>query len=295
MGVAPPPPKRGRPWWLRRPKHASLRAVSRPSGRGAGHQSAPAPEGRLVATRAGGAGSVGSILGRGKATATPMSARRAAKSDRVDDALDRSPSATQSSTPQPQRRRRRGPSDARDAPRCQRASIPFRGVTRRRARARAVVPTTRGRTGRVRRRPARASPLPLLNGADRGGFAAASMHRSEPALPLRGGALVTNQRPPQRDGSLLRVPAVPDPSARSWVGARGQRRRCPPVAPPNAIASTTPLIGRCQRLSRRCRRRAVIAVGFEVPDGSSSLSQRPLLCLALAPLSASSLSRVARY
>jgi len=123
------------------------------------------------------------------------------------------------------RRRLRGPSVPGDAPRCQRASIPFRGVTRRRARARAVVPTTRGRTGRVPRRPARASPLPLLNGADRGGFAAASMYRSEPALPLRGGALVTNQRPPQRGGSLLRVPAVPDPSARSRVGGRGRRRR----------------------------------------------------------------------
>jgi len=39
------------------------------------------------------------------------------------------------------------------------------------------------------------------------------MHRSEPALPLRGGALTTNQRPPQMDGSLLRVQAVPVPSA----------------------------------------------------------------------------------
>jgi len=92
---------------------------------------------------------------------------------------------------------------------------------------------------------------------------------------------------------LPRVPVVHAPSARSWVWGRGQRRRCPLVAPPNAIASTTPLIGRCQRLSRRCRRRAVIAVGFEVLDGSSSLSQRPLLFLALAPLSASSLLRCA--
>jgi len=159
------------------------------------------------------------------------------------------------------RRRRRATAIVDDRPspgmppRCQRASITFRSVTRRRARARAVVPTTQGRTGRVRRRPARASPLPLLNGADRGGFAAASMHRSEPALPLRGGALVTNQRPPQRDGSLLRVPAVPVPSARSWVGGRRRRRRCPPVALPNPIASTTPLIGRRQRLSRRRRKR----------------------------------------
>jgi len=224
-----------------------------------------------------------------------MSARRAAKSDLVDDALHRSPSATQSSTPQPQRRRRRGLSVPGDAPRCPRASIPFRGVTRCQAGARAVVPTTRGRTGRVRRRPARASPLPLLNGVDRGRSAAPSTHRCEPSQPLQGGALVSNQRPPNRGDSLLRMPAVPVPSARSWVGGGGQRRRCPPVAPLNAIASTTPLIRRCQRPSRRCRRRAVIAVGFEVSDGSSSLSQRPLLCLALAPLPASFLSRVARY
>jgi len=161
-----------------RRKHASLRAGPFPSGRGAGHEAASAPEGRLVATRAGGAGSIGTISGLGKRTATPMSARRAAESDRVDDALDRSPSATQSSTPQPKRRRSRGPSVPGDAPRCQRASTPFRGVTCRRARARAVVLTTRGRTGLARRRPARASPLPLLNRPDRGGFAAASMHRS---------------------------------------------------------------------------------------------------------------------
>jgi len=184
-----------------------------------------------------------------------MSVRRAAESDRVDDTLDRSPSATRSSTPQPQRRRPRGPSVPGDAPRCQRTSIPFRGVTRRRARARANVPTTRGRTGRVRRRPARASPLPLLNGADRGGSAAPSTHGCEPFHPLRGGALITNQRPPQRDGLLLRVPAVPDPSARSRFGGRRRRLRFPSVAPPNPIPSTTPLIGRRQRLGRRRRNR----------------------------------------
>jgi len=289
------PSQYSRPWRLCRPKHAYLRAGPPPPGRSADHHSAPTPDGRLVATRAGGAGSVGSSSGRGKATATPMSARRAAESDRVDDALDLSPSAAQSSTPQPQRRRPRGPSVPGDAPCYQRAAIPVRGVTRRRVCSRAVVPTKGGRTGRVSRRPARASPLPLLNGTDRGGCAARSTRGCKPALPLRGEALVTNQRPPQKDGSLPRVLAVPDPSARSRVAGRRRRRRCPPDAPPNPIASMTPLIGRCQRLGRRCRRRAVIAVGFEVPDGSSSLSQRPLLCLALAPLSASSLSRVARY
>jgi len=162
----PSPSQCSRPSRLCRRKHASLRAGPPPPRRGADHESAPAPEVRLVATRAGGAGSVGSISSWGKRTATPMSARRAVKSDRVNDALDRPPSATQSSTPQPQRRRRREPSVTGDAPRCPRASIPFRGVARCRARARAVVPTTRGRTSRVRRRPARASPHPLVNGAD---------------------------------------------------------------------------------------------------------------------------------
>jgi len=160
-GRRPPYPSQcSRPSRLCRREHALLRAGPAPRGRGAGHQSAPAPEGRLVAMRAGGAGSVGSISGWGKRTVTPMSARRAAECDRVDDALDRSPSATQSSTPQPQCRRCRGPSVPGDAPRCQRASIPFRGVTRRCARARAVVPTTRGRTGRVGHGTGVGPPLP---------------------------------------------------------------------------------------------------------------------------------------
>jgi len=98
------------------------------------------------------------------------------------------------------------------------------------------------------------------------------MHRSEPALPLRGRALVTKQNSPQRDGSLLRVPAVPDPSARSWVGGRGRRRLCPPVAPPNAIASTTPLIGHRQRLRRRRRRRAAAAVDNNASPGMPGIA-----------------------
>ena len=114
-GVACPPPRRGRTWRICCPRHASLRAVSTPPGQGAGHESEPTPEGRLVATRAGGVGSVGSISGRGKRTATPMSARRAAKSDRVHDSVDRSPSATQSSTPTTRHRHRRFPSVPGDA------------------------------------------------------------------------------------------------------------------------------------------------------------------------------------
>jgi len=111
------------------------------------------------------------------------------------------------------------------------------------------------------------APPPLLNVADRRSSAvrpriAASRHR-----PLPGRALVTNQRPPQRDGSLLRVPAGRDPSARSRVGERGRRRRCSPVAPPNPIASTTPLIGRRQRLSCRRRRRTAAVVDDHPSSG----------------------------
>jgi len=127
-----------------------------------------------------------------------MSARRASDSDRVNDALDRSPSTTQSSTPPTRRRLRRVPIVLGDALRFQRATIPLRDVTSRWASARVVVPMTWGRTGRVRRRPARASPLPLLNGADHGGPAVPSTHRCERSRPPRSGALVTSQRPPQK-------------------------------------------------------------------------------------------------
>jgi len=136
--------------------------------------------------RAGGAGTVGSISVRGKRTATPISARCADDSDRVGYALDASPCRPLSSMPPKSSRRRSRPSVLEDAPHCQRAATPVRGVTRRCPSARVVVPTTRGRTGRVRRRPARASPLSFLNGADRGGYAAASTHRCEPTLPLPG-------------------------------------------------------------------------------------------------------------
>jgi len=75
------PSSRSRPWRLCRPKHASLRAVQQTPGRSAVYQSALAPEERLVAMRAGGAGSVGSISGRGKRTAAPMSAGYGCGSD----------------------------------------------------------------------------------------------------------------------------------------------------------------------------------------------------------------------
>jgi len=274
-GRRPPSPSQcRRPSRLCRRKHASLRAGPPPSGRGAGHESAPTLDGRLVATRAGGAGCVGSISGWGKRTATPMSARRAAKSDRVIGRRQRLS----------RRRRNRNAAvlENRPSPRMPRSANTrpsfFRGVTRRGARARANVPTTRGLTGRVRRRPARASPLLLLNGANRGGSVAPSTHRCEPYHPLRGGALITSQRPPKRDGSLPRVPAVPDPSARSRVGGRRRRRRCPPVAPPNPIASTTPLICRCQRLRRRRRNRnAAVSEGRPSPGMPRAINARPSL------------------
>jgi len=117
-GVAPTSSQWGRPWRLCRPTTHRCEPAPPPPGRGAGHESAPAPEGRHGAARAGGAGSVGSISGRGKRTATPMSALRAAKSDRVDDALDRPPSTTQSSTPRTRRRRRRQPCCPGAVPRC---------------------------------------------------------------------------------------------------------------------------------------------------------------------------------
>jgi len=302
----PSPSQRSRPSRQRRSKHALHRAVRPPQGPCAVRQSASAPKGQLFGLRAGGAGSVCPISHREKRTATPMTARGVPKLNRSGDALARSPMSPQLWPPSTRRRHLRRPSVLGDAARCLRATIPVRGVTSYRARARTVVPTTRGWTGRVRRRPARASPLPLLNRSDRGGCAAPSTHCCEPSDPLRGGALATNQRPHKRDGSLPQVPAVPVPSARSWVGGSGRparaspllllkevdrggcavpsthrcepshhlrgeaahSRRCRPVARMNPIASTTPLIGRSQRLSRRCRRRAVIAVGVEVPDGS---------------------------
>ena len=66
---------------------------------------------------------------------------------------------------------------------------------------------------------------------------------------------------------MPRVPAVSVRSARSWVGGRGRRRRCPPAAPPNPTASTTPLIARRQRLSRRCRPRAAAVVEDRLSPG----------------------------
>jgi len=173
-------------------------------GRSAGDQAAPAREGRRVGVCPGGAGSVFSISVRGKRKATPMSARRAADFDRVDDAIDPSPSTNQSSTPPSRRRRRPRPFGLGVALRCQRAATPVRGATRRCASARAVVPTTRGRTGRVRRLPARASPLPLLNGADCGGSVAASTHCCEPNRPPPARS-AGDQAAPAREGRLVGV------------------------------------------------------------------------------------------
>jgi len=187
------PSQRSRQSQRRRSKHTSHRAVPPSRGRGAVSQSAHASKRQLFGMRAGCAGSLGLIWHRGKETATPMTARRARKSYYVNDALYRSPSTAQSSTPSTRRRRLRRPSVLGDAPKCERASITSRGVTCRWASARAVLSTTQGRKGLMRQRPARASPLPLLNGADRRGSAAPSTHRCEPSHPLRGGALVVNR------------------------------------------------------------------------------------------------------
>jgi len=116
----------------------------------------------------------------------------------------------------------------------------------------------------MRRRPARASPLPRLDGADRGGSAAPGTHRCEPSQSLRGGAPVTNQRPPQRGGWLPRVPAVPVPSARSRVGGRGRRRRCPPATASDPTAAAPPVTRR--HLCRRyCGSRWLVVVIAAAP------------------------------
>ena len=165
----PSPSQRSRPARLSRSKHASHRAFRPPRGPCAVSQSASAPKGQLFGMRACSAGSVCRISHRGKRTATPITAHGVPKLNRVGDALARSPLSPQLWPPSTRRRRLRQPFVLGDAPRCQQATIPVRGVTRCRARARAVVTTTRGRTGRVHRHPARASPLPLVDGADRGG------------------------------------------------------------------------------------------------------------------------------
>jgi len=150
-----------------------------------------------------------------------MSSRRGADFDRVDDAFDPSQSKTPFSTPPTRRRRRRRPFGLGDALRCQRAATPVWGVTHRCASARAVVPTTRGRTGRVLRRPERASPLPLLIGADRGGSAAASTHRCEPTRPLPGRS-AGDQAAPAPEGRLVGVRAGRARSVGS-ISVRGRR------------------------------------------------------------------------
>jgi len=172
---------------------------SRPlPGRSAGNLAALAPEGRLVGMRAGGANSVGSISVRGKRTATPMWDRRAADSDRVDDVLDPLPSTTQSSTPPTRRRRLPRPVGLGDALRCHRAATPVKGVTCRCASALAVVPTTRGRTSRVRRRPARTSPFSSSTRPTVAALPPQSRIAASRPAPSRGGALVTRQRSPQK-------------------------------------------------------------------------------------------------
>jgi len=154
-----------------------------------------------------------------------MSACRAADSDRVDNALDPLPSTTQSSTPPTRRRRRRRPFGLGDALPYQRAATSVRDVRFRCPSARAVVPTTWGRTGRVRRHPARASPLPLLTEADRGGSAAASTHRCEPTRPLPGRS-AGDQAAPALEDRLVGVRAGGARSVGS-ISVRGRRIATP--------------------------------------------------------------------
>jgi len=233
-----------------------------PSGPGAVFQSAPAPEGRFVAMRAGGARTVGSISSPQKRRATPTIANGDAEFDRVGDALDASPSRPLSSTPPKSSRRRLRPSVLGDAPHCQRAETPFRGVTCRCSSARVVVPTTRGRTGRVRRHPARASPLPLLNGADREGSAAASTHRCETTRPLPGRS-AGDQAAPYPEGLLVGVRAGGAGSVGSF-SVRGKSTAAPMSAGygcgsdcGGAVGDLMPSLASVLRLlTSRCRYRS---------------------------------------
>jgi len=72
----------------------------------------------------------------------------------------------------------------------------------------------------MRRRPARASPLPLLNGADRGGSAAPSTHRCEPSCPPPGWS-VGDQSAPAPEGRLVSVRA----GGAGYVGSISGRRK----------------------------------------------------------------------
>ena len=89
-GVAPSSPLWDRPRRLRRPTTHRCEPAPR---RSAGNESAPAPEGRLVATRADGAGSVGPISRRGKRTTTAMTAGYGCGSDFGGAAGDHVPSS----------------------------------------------------------------------------------------------------------------------------------------------------------------------------------------------------------
>jgi len=124
-------------------------------------QSAPAPEGRFVAMRAGGAGTVGSISSPRKRRAMPTIAIGDAEFDRVGDALDASPSRPLPSTPPDIH----SPSLTNDCPQgwparptrvhpCQQHDSSAGPCSRR-------PPTTRERPSRMGRRPERASRLTL--------------------------------------------------------------------------------------------------------------------------------------
>jgi len=224
-GVTPPPPQRSRPWRLCRGEHASLRAGPPPPGRGAGHESAPAPEGRLVATRACRAGSVGSISGRGKRTATPMSACRAAESDRVDDALDRSPFATQSSTPPTRRRRHRQPCVPGDAPALPTRVHPFGGRPPSACSGPRHRPQNTG-TGRPRAPTPGTGVAPPPSQCSRPSkLRRPTTHRCEPAPPPPGRS-AGHESAPSPEGRLVATRACGAGSVGS-ISGRGKRTATP--------------------------------------------------------------------
>ena len=271
-GVATPHPYCRQPSRIRRPQHASRLPVHAPSRAGRCQPIAPAPQGWFFATRTGGAGTVASISGREKRKAIPTIATGAAHSDRVGDAHDAPPSRSLSSTTPTSSRRRSRPSVLRDALRCQRACIPVRGMTRLRVTARAASPRrvddqAAFYDARNGRRPSPSSMSPTVADPPPPARIASTRPR-----PLQGRALSANERPPHRAGSSPRVPAGPGLSARSQDGGTGRRRRCRPVALPTPIASTTRLIGRRQRLSRRRRRRVAGFVEYQSSSGMPCVS-----------------------
>jgi len=183
-----------------------------PPGPGAVCQSAPAPEGRFVAMRAGGARAVGSISSPRKRRVTPTIAIGDAELDRVGDALDALPSRPLPSTPPGIH----SPSLTNDCPQgwparparvhpCQRHDSSAGPCSRR-------LPTRHERPSRMGRRPERASrlTLPDIITGTRTGVNPPPPQRRQPSRLRR--PQYASRRPdhaPSRAGRCLSISARP--------------------------------------------------------------------------------------